>query len=154
MPAYCVAANCNNSQWTKNVTMRSFPRNKQAVRRKWVKFWKWVKFVQDWHCVSAHTFVYWPFCWVDLRQLHVILTGFTSKRHWEPAAVPSVHKGPTKLKQPAERATVTTTVTTTATTNSGPVAAEIAVERRMRHLTKRNLSKVCIVNSFSYFLLK
>ena len=38
LPAYRVAANCNNSQGTKNVTMPSFPRNKPAVRRKWVKF--------------------------------------------------------------------------------------------------------------------
>ena len=40
MPAYCVAANCNNSQATQSITMHEFPRNRPAVRRKWVKFVK------------------------------------------------------------------------------------------------------------------
>ena len=38
VPAYCVAANCNNSQATQSITMHEFPRNRPAVRRKWVKF--------------------------------------------------------------------------------------------------------------------
>ena len=38
MPAYCVAANCNNSQTTPGITMHEFPRNRPAVRRKWIKF--------------------------------------------------------------------------------------------------------------------
>ena len=38
MPAYCVAANCNNSQATQTITMHEFSRNRPAVRRKWVKF--------------------------------------------------------------------------------------------------------------------
>ena len=38
MPAYCVAANCNNSQTTPAVTMHELPRNRPAVRRKWIKF--------------------------------------------------------------------------------------------------------------------
>ena len=38
MPAYCVAANCNNSQATQSMTMHEFPRNRPALRRKWVKF--------------------------------------------------------------------------------------------------------------------
>ena len=38
MPAYCVAANCNNSQTTPGVTMHELPRNRPAVRRKWIKF--------------------------------------------------------------------------------------------------------------------
>ena len=38
MPAYCVAANCNNSQATQSLTTHEFPRNRPAVRRKWVKF--------------------------------------------------------------------------------------------------------------------
>ena len=38
MQAYCVAANCNNSQATQSITMHEFPRNRPAVRRKWVKF--------------------------------------------------------------------------------------------------------------------
>ena len=40
MPAYCVAANCNNSQTTKGITMHELPRNRPAVR------WKWIKFLQ------------------------------------------------------------------------------------------------------------
>ena len=38
MPAYCVAANCNNSQTTPGITMHELPRNRPAVRRKWIKF--------------------------------------------------------------------------------------------------------------------
>ena len=38
MLAYCVAANCNNSQITPGITMHELPRNQPAVRRKWIKF--------------------------------------------------------------------------------------------------------------------
>ena len=38
MPAYCVAANCNNSQKTPGITMHELQRNRPAVRRKWIKF--------------------------------------------------------------------------------------------------------------------
>ena len=38
MPAYCVAANCNNSQTTPGITMHELPPNRPAVRRKWIKF--------------------------------------------------------------------------------------------------------------------
>ena len=38
MPAYCVAANCNNSQTTPGLTMHELPRNRPAVKRKWIKF--------------------------------------------------------------------------------------------------------------------
>ena len=38
MPAYCVAANCNNSQVTPDITMHKLPRNRPAVRQKWIKF--------------------------------------------------------------------------------------------------------------------
>ena len=38
MPAYCIAANSNKSQATQSITMHEFPRNRPAVRRKWVKF--------------------------------------------------------------------------------------------------------------------
>ena len=38
MPVYCVAANCNNSQTTPGITMHELPRNRPAVRRKWIKF--------------------------------------------------------------------------------------------------------------------
>ena len=38
MPAYCVAANCNNAQTTPGITMHKLPRNRPTVRRKWMKF--------------------------------------------------------------------------------------------------------------------
>ena len=38
MLAYCVAANCNSSQTTPGITMHEFPRNRPAVRRKWIQF--------------------------------------------------------------------------------------------------------------------
>ena len=38
IPAYCVAANCNNSQTTPETTIHELPRNRPAVRRKWIKF--------------------------------------------------------------------------------------------------------------------
>ena len=38
MLAYCIAANCNNSQATQSITMHEFPLSRPAVRRKWVKF--------------------------------------------------------------------------------------------------------------------
>ena len=47
MPAYCVAANCNNSQTTPSITMHELPRNQPAVRWKWIKFiqFKWADFL-------------------------------------------------------------------------------------------------------------
>ena len=38
MPAYCVAANCNDSQTTPGITTYELLRNQPAVRRKWIKF--------------------------------------------------------------------------------------------------------------------
>ena len=38
MPAYCVAANCNNSQATQSISMHEFPQNRSAVIQNWVKF--------------------------------------------------------------------------------------------------------------------
>ena len=38
MLAYCVATNCNNSQTTPGITMHELPRNRPAVRQKWIKF--------------------------------------------------------------------------------------------------------------------
>ena len=35
--AYCVAANCNNSQTIPGITMHELPRNRPAVRQKWIK---------------------------------------------------------------------------------------------------------------------
>ena len=51
MPAYCVAANCNNSQTTPVITMHELARNQPAVRRKWIKFiqFKWADFLAALH---------------------------------------------------------------------------------------------------------
>ena len=55
MPAYCIAADCNNSQATQSITMHEFPQNWPAVR------WKWVKFVQfkhaDFDAAQSHLFI-------------------------------------------------------------------------------------------------
>ena len=47
MPAYCVAAICNNSQTTPGITMHELPRNRATVRWKWIKFiqFKWADFL-------------------------------------------------------------------------------------------------------------
>ena len=46
VPAYCVAANCNNSQATQSITVYEFPRSRPVVKQKWVKFiqFKWADF--------------------------------------------------------------------------------------------------------------
>ena len=53
MPANCVAAICNNSQTTPGTTMHELPRNRPAVRRKWIKF------IQV--CVEADTMFQYSF---------------------------------------------------------------------------------------------
>ena len=56
MPAYCVAANRNNSQATQSITMHKFPWNRPPVRRKWVKFvqFKQADFDAAPHLCSEH----------------------------------------------------------------------------------------------------
>ena len=55
MPAYCVAANCNNSQTTPGITMRELPRNQPTVRRKWIKF---IQFKQaDFFAAPHHAYL-------------------------------------------------------------------------------------------------
>ena len=51
MPAYCVAANYNNSQTTPGITMHELPHNRPAVRWKWIKFiqFKWADFLAALH---------------------------------------------------------------------------------------------------------
>ena len=51
MLAYCVAANCNNSQTTPGITMHELPHNQPAVRQKWIKFiqFKWADFLAARH---------------------------------------------------------------------------------------------------------
>ena len=55
MLAYCVAANCNNSQMTLGITVHELPRNRPAVRRKWIKFiqFKWADFLAVSICVAS-----------------------------------------------------------------------------------------------------
>ena len=43
MPAYCVAANCNNLQTTPGITMHELLPNWPAVRRKWNKFIQFIR---------------------------------------------------------------------------------------------------------------
>ena len=38
VPAYCVAADCNNSQTTPGIKMHELTLNLPAERRKWIKF--------------------------------------------------------------------------------------------------------------------
>ena len=52
MPAYCVAANCSNSQTTPGITMHELPRNRPAVRRKWIKFIQFKR--ADFHAAPHH----------------------------------------------------------------------------------------------------
>ena len=51
MLAYCVAANCNNSQMTPGITMHELPCNRPAVMWKWIKFiqFKWADFLAALH---------------------------------------------------------------------------------------------------------
>ena len=74
MPAYCVAANCNNSQATQSITMHEFPRNRPAVRRKWVKF---VQFVKRADCCASVT----PIC-VASTSLSAILSTLWWNTKW------------------------------------------------------------------------
>ena len=53
MPAYCVAANCNNSQTTPGTTMHKLPHNRPAVRQKWIKFIQFKR--ADFLAVLHHT---------------------------------------------------------------------------------------------------
>ena len=51
MPAYCIAANCNNLQTTPGITMHELPRNRPTEKRKWIKFiqFKWADFLAALH---------------------------------------------------------------------------------------------------------
>ena len=74
MPAYCVAANCNNSQTTPGITMHKLPRNWPAVRQKWIKFIQfiWADFLaapHHAHLCSEH-FSECNIAWGLLRSWH------------------------------------------------------------------------------------
>ena len=74
MPGYCVAANCHNSQTTQSITMHEFPRNRPAVRRKWVKF---VQFKRADCCASIT-----PIC-VASTSLSAILSTLWRNTKWD-----------------------------------------------------------------------
>ena len=82
MPAYCVAANCNKSQATQNVTMREFPRNQPAVRRKWSNLYNsneltlMLRFISHAHSCSEH---FAETC--DFVNFMEYQMGFASKRN-------------------------------------------------------------------------
>ena len=57
--AYCVAANCNNSQMSPGITMHELLRNRPAVRHKWIKS-------------NELTFLLRPLQWVRFRKHHGI----------------------------------------------------------------------------------
>ena len=69
MPAYCVAANCNNSQTTPGITMHELPRNRPAVRQKWIQF---IQFKRPDFLVAPH---HAHLCSVRFRKPHGIPHG-------------------------------------------------------------------------------
>ena len=95
MPAYCIAANCNNSQATRNITIHEFPRNRPAVRRKWIKFVPFKRADIDAAPHHAH------FCSEHFAECSFanLLEYRISKLNLKPTAFPSVQKAP---KQTAE----------------------------------------------------
>ena len=81
MPAYCVAANCNNLQTTPCITMHELPCNQPAVRRKWIMFiqFKQADFLaapQHAHLCSEH------FGECDFANPMKYRMGFASKLTW------------------------------------------------------------------------
>ena len=94
MPAYCVAANCNNSQTTPSIEKHEFLRNRPAVTRKWMKFiqFKRADFLaapHHAHLCSEH------FSECDFANAMEYRMGFASKRNLKRAAFPSMQKGGT-----------------------------------------------------------
>ena len=91
MPAYCVAANCKESK-----TMHTFPQNRPAVRRQWIKF---VQFkCVDSAALSPYTHLCREhFAECDFANLMECSMGFASQRnlsYLKPTAFQSVHKAP------------------------------------------------------------
>ena len=82
MPTYCVAANCNKSQATQNITMRGFPRNQPAMRRKWSNLYNsnkltlMLRFISHAHSCSEHLAKTCDF--VNFMEYQM---GFASKRN-------------------------------------------------------------------------
>ena len=76
MPAYCVAANCNNSQTTPGITMHKLPRNQPAVRRKWISLYNSNELSC---CAALRPFVSRALQWMRFRKPHGILHGVCFK---------------------------------------------------------------------------
>ena len=81
MLAYCIAANCNNSQATQSITMHEFLRNRPTVRRKWVKFVQFKRADFD-AAPQSRPFVYKHFTECDFVNFTAeYQMGFASKRN-------------------------------------------------------------------------
>ena len=92
LPAYCVAANCNNSQTTPGITMHELPRNRPGVRRKWIKF---IQFKRADFLAAPHQ----PIC---VASTSVSAISQTPCRSW--------HDVPVLFQNPAWQAQTDTTV--------------------------------------------
>ena len=81
MLAYCVAANCNNSQTTPGITMHELPCNQPAVRRKWIKFIQFKR--ADFLAASHHAHLCSEhFSECDFANPMEYCMGFASKLTW------------------------------------------------------------------------
>ena len=74
MPAYCVAANCNNSQTTPCITVHELPRNRPTLWRKWIKFiqFKRSDFLAAPHHAHLCSLHKWALQWVRFCNPHGI----------------------------------------------------------------------------------
>ena len=99
MPAYCVAANCNNSQTTPGITMHDLLRNRPAVRWKWIKFiqFKWADFLAAPH--HAH-----------LCSEHFSECSFANPMEYRMGLLRSWHDVPVLFQNPAWQAHTDTAV--------------------------------------------
>ena len=76
MPAYCVAANCSNSQMTPGITMCELLHNQPTGRQKWIYTIQtsWLSC-----CSVSRPFVYWALQWVRFHKPHGIPHGVCFK---------------------------------------------------------------------------
>ena len=93
MPAYCVAANCNNSQMTPGITMHELPCNRPAVGRKWIKF---IQFKRADFLAAPH--------WTHLCSEHFSECDFANPMGRWNTACQSWHDVPVLFQNPAWQA--------------------------------------------------
>ena len=98
MPADCVAANCNNSQMTPGVTMHKLPRNRPAVR------WKWIKFIQFKRAFLLRRIT--PICVASTSASAILQTPWNTAR----GLLWSWHEVPVLFQNPAWQAQTDTAV--------------------------------------------